>query len=110
MTEDTFSYLVLPRFGLVPNGTGYQGLSGLIEAKNWENYVSVLFGIFVVCLLAFLWINRPEKKQEQSGVLLAEDWKNHISRKLAFDHGMIYLRLLMVLVYIIACVYIAYLN
>lgn len=110
VTEDTFSYLILPRFGLVPNGTGYQGLSGLIEAKNWENYVSVLFGIFVVCLLAFLWINRPEKKQEQYRVHLAEDWKNHVSGKLTFDHGMIYLRLLMVLVYIIACVYIAYLN
>ncbi len=27
VTEDTFSYLVLPRFGLVPNGTGCQGLS-----------------------------------------------------------------------------------
>ena len=110
VTEDTFSYLVLKRFGFAPNRTGYQGLADLVTDKGLDNYVTVLFGIFAVCLLAFLLINRPEKKQEVSGKLLAEDWKDHVNDRLVFDHGMIYLRLFMIVIYILACIYIAYIN
>lgn len=104
MTEETFSNLILPRFGLEPNQTGYFSLNTWMQQKEMEPYVSVLFGIFAACLIAFLLLNRPGKGET------SVEWKEDAAEKPVFDHGMVYLRLGMILVYILGCVYISYIN
>lgn len=114
MTEDTFVDLVLTRLGLKPLREGYYSFGEFAAKNEWEPYLATLFGIFAVCLIAFLILNRPgkvklaEKTSENSSNSL--EWKEHVREKLEFDHGMIYLRLVMILVYILGCIYFAYIN
>ena len=101
ITEDSFGYLVLARLGLVPNG-GVGTAGELIEKTGL--YLPVFYGIFAVCLVAFLMINFPKfmPKTEEKKRLAQEENK--------FDHGMVYLRLLMILVFILANIYVSYIG
>lgn len=100
MTESTFADLVLSRLGMVPPRKGYQSFGEWAAVQEMDAYLATLFGIFAVCLAALLILNRPGKVE----------WKEHVKEKLEFDHGMIYLRLVMLLVYILGCIYFAYIN
>lgn len=99
ITERSFSYLVLPKFGIELNG-GFETAGELIEATGL--YLPVFYGVFAVCIAAFVIINFPRymPKTETQRVLAQEDNK--------FDHGMIYLRLFLILVFILANIFISY--
>lgn len=113
MTETTFSDLILTRLGFAPVSGGYFSLGDWAVKMELEPYISVLFGIFAVCLLALLVLNRPGKRKGQKcaeAVPYALEWKEHVTEKLEFDHGMMYLRLVMILVFILGCIYFSYIN
>lgn len=99
ITEGSFSYLILARLGLETNG-GFGSAGELIEATGL--YLPVFYGIFAVCLTAFVLLNFPRymPQTEEQRVLAQEDNK--------FDHGMVYLRLFMILVFILANIFISY--
>ena len=103
MTETTFSDLILTRLGAAPVSGGYFSFGDWAAKMELDPYISVLFGIFAVCLLAMLAINRPGKRKYL-------EWKEHVAEKLEFDHGMMYLRLVMILAFILGCVYFSYIN
>lgn len=103
MGGDTFSYLLLPRLGFEPKNTGYNaGLGAAVRGTKGEMYFTILFAAFVVCMIAFLIINRPWKENR------AEVWADELEQKLVYDHGMIYLRLLCILLVILGSIYFSY--
>lgn len=103
MTGDMLGYLILPRLGLEPKNTGLNsGLSEMITEMNLTNYMMLFFAAFVVCMAAFVLLNRPEKDGR------ALQWKKQIDTPLEFDHGMIYLRLCCIIAFICGCLYFAY--
>lgn len=104
MTKETFTYLILPRLGMKPNDTGYTGLGDWVTQKELNEYMPILFAIFVVCLIAFLILNGPWKQD------ISVKWKTEAAEKLEFDHGMIYLRLVCVFAFIAGCIYFSYIN
>jgi hypothetical protein len=59
-----------------------------------------MYGVFAVCLIAFLVINRPER--------LEKAWEADKNQTLSFDHGMILVRILILLAYILGLLYFAY--
>jgi hypothetical protein len=99
MTEDNLNLMVLAAAGHPTNGTGYLTSAQWMEAHGLDQFYGQAFAVFVVCLVAFLVINRPGKVADAFG---------NREEKLVFDHGMIYVRQLMLLVYILAVLYIGY--
>lgn len=115
MTDTTFSDLVLNRIGYQPVAGGYASFRDWVTKMELDPYIAVLFGVFAVCTLAILALNRPgkvslEKVKQSEHVPYALEWKEHIKEKLEFDHGMMYLRLVMILAYIFGCIYFSYIN
>lgn len=103
MTRDTFSDLILRKFAGTSD-TGCPNLGEFITKHNLEQYVSSLFMIFAVCLIAFLIINRPQKGKEGC------KWREEADSALHFDHGMIYLRLFGIFIFIVGCIYFAHFS
>jgi hypothetical protein len=101
MTKDTFAKLVLPRIGFAIPQSDYSRLPDLVAEKEWELYVPVLLGIFAVCMIAFLILNRPDREH-------AGRWGEMLKEELRFDHGMIYLRLGAIAAFIAGCLWFAY--
>lgn len=99
ITDGSFSYLVLARLGIEAN-EGFGSAGEFIATTGL--YLPVCYGIFAVCLAAFVLINFPRfmPKSEDQRKLAQEDNK--------FDHGMIYLRLFMIFVFILANIFISY--
>lgn len=99
VTDTSFSYLVLGRLGLAANG-GIESAEELIGMANINK--PVFYGVFAACLVAFLILNCPLflPKTEEKRQLAKEDGR--------FDHGMVYLRLFMILVFILANIWISY--
>ena len=62
----------------------------------------VIFGIFAVCLAAFTALNYPKFMPQTKDEEQAAQQDNR------FDHGMVYLRLALILLFILASVYVAY--
>ena len=89
---------------------GYFSFGDWATKMEMEPYISVLFGVFAVCLLAILAINRPGKEKHTENVPYSLEWTKHVTEKPEFDHGMMYLRLVMILAYIFGCIYFAYMN
>lgn len=102
LTETNFSYLILPRLGYPTNASGYGSFKDAITAWGVSDYLPVVFAVFVACLVAFLVINRPDR--------LVAEVERAGEENLAFDHGMIFLRLLMIVVYVFMGLYIGYIN
>lgn len=114
MTESTFADLVLTRLGMAPLREGYYSFEEWATKHEWDSYLATLFGIFAICLIALLILNRPSKvkgaENTSENVSYSLEWKEHVKEKLEFDHGMIYLRLVMILGYIVGCIYFAYID
>ena len=114
MTENNFADLVLTRLGMQPLREGYFSFGEWATQNEWEPYLATLFGIFAACLVALLILNRPGKvktaEKTSENISYSLEWKEHVKEELEFDHGMIYLRLGMILAYILGCVYFAYIN
>lgn len=114
MTESTFADLVLTRLGMAPLREGYYSFEEWATKHEWDSYLATLFGIFAICLIALLILNRPGKvkaaENTSENVSYSLEWKEHVNEKLEFDHGMIYLRLVMILAYILGCIYFAYID
>lgn len=103
MAGDTFSYLLLPRLGFEPKNTGYgAGFAALVEKGELATYFSLLFAVFVACMAAFVYLNRPANK------IRTGEWTRTVGEKPVFDHGMIILRLLMLVVFILGSFFFSY--
>ena len=102
ITENSLSYLVLARLGLKSNETGFGSFGEWFKQSFFANYLSVLFGIFSVCLIAFLIYNFPGLPKNK----ITEKELN--AEKIKFDHGMIYLRLFMIAMFIFLNIYFMY--
>ena len=103
MTRETFADLILKKLPM-KSGEGSANLGEFIAKHHLEQYVSSLFMIFAVCLIAFLVINRPQKRKESL------KWRETVDGALHFDHGMIYLRLFGIVMFIAGCIYLAYFS
>ena len=103
MTRETFAELILKKLPM-KSGEGCANLGEFIAKHHLEQYVSSLFMIFAVCLIAFLVINRPQKAKESL------KWRETVDGALHFDHGMIYLRLFGIVMFIAGCIYLAYFS
>lgn len=117
LTSDTFSYLILPRLGLeLKSRTSAVGLFTL--ANNDEKmamYFTVFFAAFVVCMAAFLYINRPGICEmaavDSSATMPPYAWASSdttATAPLRYDHGMLILRLVVIFAYIAGCIYYGY--
>lgn len=100
MTETCIDLMVLPKFGLSVNNSGYAQSSEWIVDHGLDFYAPAMYGIFAVCVIAFLVINRPER--------LKKAWEADKDQELSFDHGMILVRILILLAYIGGLLYFAY--
>lgn len=100
MTETCIDLMVLPKFGLKVNESGYAQSSEWIVDHGFDFYAPAMYGVFAVCIIAFLVINRPSK--------LKAGWEADKDQPLRFDHGMIATRLVILLVYIYCLLYLAY--
>lgn len=99
ITDGSFSFLILSKIAPISSkeiGSASQWFQGT------EIYLPVLYGIFAACLLAFIVINYPENMPKTI------EERKQVCENEVFDHGMIYLRLLMILVFILANIYISY--
>ena len=100
MTETCIDLMVLPKFGLKVNNSGYKQSSEWIVDHGLDFYAPAMYGVFAVCIIAFLVINRPSRLQQA--------WEKDQDRPLRFDHGMILTRLVILLGYIFGLLYLAY--
>lgn len=99
ITENSFSYLVLSRIGFTVNG-GIDSAGKIIEKLGIN--LPVFYSIFAACMIAFLVINYPKYMPQTS------EERQYARDDNKFDHGMIYLRLLLVLVFILANILVSY--
>lgn len=103
MSAETFKDMLLPLVGLPPTTNSITGgFWKALERYDLELYTIILYVIFVACLGALLIFNRPDK--------YAKTWKDKVSEKLTFDHGMIYLRLFSIFAFILGCIYFSYIS
>lgn len=100
MTETCIKLMVLPKLGFKVNKSGYKQSSDWIVDHGLDFYAPMMYGIFAVCIIAFLVINRPSK--------LKAAWEADQKEKLRFDHGMILVRIALLLFYIYCLLYLAY--
>lgn len=103
MMEYSFDYLIFPKFGINKNG-GYTGLQDLLIQKELYDYMPVVFGLFVVCLVAFIILNYPGRTYK----LAKMEANKNIDEK--YDYGMIVLRIVVLGVYILGNIYFAYIG
>lgn len=101
LKEVNYDLMILPKFGITANGTGYLESSTWMVAHGLDQFYGQMFAIFAVCAIAFLIINRPNKLEEK---------RIGKSKDLIFDHGLVLVREIMLLVYILAYIYIGYVN
>lgn len=99
VTDASFRDLVLARIGFAPNG-------GVMTGGQWmaEKGIGlpVIFGIFAVCLAAFTVLNFPKYMPQT----MEEEQSARQDNR--FDHGLVYLRLALILLFILASIYVAY--
>jgi hypothetical protein len=100
MTEKCIDLMVLPKFGFSANGTGYTQSSEWIVDHGLDFYAPAMYGVFAVCVIAFLILNRPDRLQAS--------WENDKGEGLKFDHGMITVRFGLLGFYMGALLYLAY--
>jgi hypothetical protein len=100
MTEKCIDLMVLPKLGFSVNGTGYTQSSEWIVDHGLDFYAPAMYGVFAVCLIAFLILNRPDSLQES--------WEKDRGESLKFDHGMITVRFALLGFYLAALLYLAY--
>ena len=100
LKEINMNLMVLAASGHPTNNTGYLESATWMIKHGLDKYYGQAFAVFAVCLVAFLIINKPKK--------VAMSWSKRGEQSFAFDHGMIYVRQLMLLVYILAYLYIGY--
>lgn len=99
ITEDSVRYLVLGRLGFEPNG-GIETAGQWIAERGLD--LAVVFGIFATCLVAFLILNFPKYMPQT----MEEEQSARQDNR--FDHGLVYLRLALILLFILASIYVAY--
>lgn len=103
-TENNFRDLILPKIGLPVPKHGYESFSKLAEGIGMIDYMPVFFGLFAACIIAFVIINFPGR------VVKGEALCTCAEKEVRFDHGMLWLRLLSILGYILLTLYICYIN
>lgn len=100
MTETCIDLMVLPKLGFAVNDSGYKQSSEWIVDHGLDFYAPAMYGVFAVCIIAFLVINRPKR--------LKKAWDDDRNQPLVFDHGMILTRILILAGYIFCLLYLAY--
>ena len=100
LKEINMNLMVLAASGHPTNNKGYLESATWMIKHGLDKYYGQAFAVFAVCLVAFLIINKPQK--------VAVSWAERQRQTFSFDHGMIYVRQIMLLVYILAYLYIGY--
>lgn len=100
LKEINMNLMVLAASGHPTNDKGYLESATWMIKHGLDKYYGQAFAVFAVCLVAFLMINSPKK--------VSASWTRRQEETFTFDHGMIYVRQLMLLVYILAYLYIGY--